>query len=304
VVYQDGQFLMESIHQVISTDLDNDGVPEVIITGKNYTAREVFIYWSTINSDFKPMIQWQSNNLCEDRSVLWVCTGKFNTEQNQLLAVTTSRLYFYQYGKDGLTLAKQKIHNFIKILSVAGGDINGDGHDELVIARIGKITNKFNNCILQVWQLNDAKPLLLTESDLLGNIRSLSAGDLDGDGKSEIIIEEGLRFAPGNIHIYRFSESKLKELSCARKVVSGAIYSMTVVNFKEEVRLVTASTSGKVKFFMWGNNTLIPIGSGISFDGELVSVTGLTSNRDRIPELIVVSYPQNLFILSANVPEK
>lgn len=301
VVFQNGEFLMESIHQVLAIDPDHNQQPELVITGKNYTAQEVFIYGITVPSDFKPVVKWQSTNLFEALSTLWVCTGKFTSDQTQVLALTNQNLYFYQSDKDGLVLAKQQTHNFTKILCVTSGDFNGDGRDELVIAKVGKITHNYYNGVCQVWQLNNDKPVLVAESDLLGNIRSITAGDLDGDGKSELIIEEGLRFEPGNVHVLSLKDNKLVERFCLKKAVDGAIYSMTVADYKGEPRLVTASSSGKINFFNWKNNALSATGSQIAFDNdELVSVTALQTSKDRIPELIVVGYPQKFIILSPN----
>lgn len=299
-VFQDREFLMESIHQVMAIDPDPKQQPELVITGKNYTAQEVFIYGITLSSDFKPAIKWQSANLFEALSALWVCSGKFTSDQMQILALTNQNLYFYQSDKDGLVLAKQQMHNFTKMLCVTSGDFNGDGRDELVIARIGKITRNYYDGVCQVWRFDNDKPVLVAESDLLGNIRSITAGDIDGDGKSEIIIEEGLRFAPGNIHILSLKDKKLVERFCLKKAADSAIYSMTVAGFKGEPRLVTASSGGKINFFTWKNNALSATGSEIAFDNELVSVTALQLSKDRIPELIVVGYPQNLIILSQN----
>jgi hypothetical protein len=300
VVFQDREFMMESLHQVLATDLDGDQRPEMVVTGKNYTTQEFFIYWLDLSPDSKPAVKWQSPNLFEDLSVLWVSAGKFISDQPQLLAVTNKNLYFYQPDTEGLTLAKQELHSFTKILSVAGGDVNGDGRDELIIARIGKVTKKFYDGVLQVWQLNNDKPVLLTESELLGNIRSIAVGDLDGDGKSEILVDEGQRFAPGNIHIFSLSESKLVELGCAKKAVGSAVYSMVVAGFPGETRLVTASSAGKVNFFTWKNNALTPVGTVLGFEGELVSVAALPAREGKSPELIVAGYPQNFSILTQN----
>jgi hypothetical protein len=298
--FEDREFMMESIHQVLATDLDGDRQPEMIVTGKNYTAREFFIYWLGLGTDFKPVVKWQSPNLFENLSVLWVCSGKFISDQPQLLTVTSKNIYFYQASKEGLTLAKQEIHSFSKILSVASGDVNGDGRDELVIARIGKVGKKFYEGSLQIWQLNDDKPVLLSESDLIGNIRSIAAGDIDGDGKSEIMVDEGQRFAPGNIHIFNFNEGKFNEIYCAKKLVASAVYSMVVARFPGEIRLITASSGGKVNFFTWKNNALTPVATALPFEGELVSVAVMPIHESKLPELIVVGYPQALSIFTQN----
>lgn len=300
VAFEDREFMMESIHQVLATDLDGDQHPEMIVTGKNYTTQEFFIYWLALSPDLKPAVKWQSPNLFENLSVLWVSAGKFISDQPQLLAVTNKSLYFYQADKKGLTLTKQEIHSFSKILSVTSGDVNGDGRDELVIARIGKVGKKFYEGSLQVWQLNNDKPVLLAESELLGNIRSITAGDIDGDGKSEIMIDEGQRFASGNIHIFSFNESKLVEIYSAKKLVASAVYSMIVAGFPGETRLVTASAGGKVNFFTWKDNALTPVATGLPFEGELVSVAALPTREVQLPVLIVVGYPQNFSILIQN----
>jgi hypothetical protein len=300
MAFQDREFMMESIHQVLTADLDGDRHPEMVVTGKNYTTQEFFIYWLGLSSDFKPAVKWQSPNLFEDLSVLWVSAGKFISDQRQLLAITSKNLYFYKADQEGLSLAKQEVHNFSKILSVASGDVNGDGRDELVIARIGKVGKKFYEGSLQVWQLNNDKPVLLGESELLGNIRSITAGDLDGDGKSEILADEGQRFAPGNIHILSFNENKFTEIYCAKKLVASAVYSMIVAGFPEGIRLLTASSGGKVNFFAWKDNTLTPVATALPFEGELVSVAALSTGEGRLPELIVVGYPQNFSILTQN----
>lgn len=300
-VFQDNEFMMESVHQLLATDLDNDGRTEMILTGKNYTTREVFIYWLAINPNLKPVIKWQSENLFEDLSIMWLCNGKFLGDQNQLLAISNSRLLIYQANKDNLSLVKQEVHKFTKILAITSGDLNGDGRDELIIARIGKVTNKFYNGQIEVWQLGGVQPTLLAESDLFGNIRSITAGDIDGDGKSEVIIDEGLRFAPGNIHIVQMKENKLQEISQLKKGVNGAVYSMVVAGFKEGNRLVTASSSGTVNFFGWSNHTLVPLGGELLFDNELVSITALATTNNSKPNLAVIGYPDCLIMLSPNL---
>ena len=300
LAFCDREFLMESIHQVLTTDLEGDRRPELIITGQNYTAQECFIYWAALSPGLKPVVKWQSPNLFENLSVLWVCTGKFTSEKPQLLAVTNKNLYFYQAGPEGLTLAKQESHNFPKILCAAGGDVNGDGWDELIIARIGKVGKKYYEGSLQVWQLHNEEPTLLGESELMGNIRSIAAGDIDADGKCEIMVDEGQRFAPGNIYMIRFTDNKFLEIYCGKKLVAGAVYSMIVAGYPEGNRLITASSAGKVNFFDWDDNALSPVATGFPFEEELVSVAAMPIRAGRLPEIIVVGYPQVFSILTQN----
>jgi WD40 repeat protein len=299
LVFEDEHYLLEGIFQVVETDLDHDRVSEFVICGKNYVGEEMFVYWLTRNgvADGPPVVKWQSQNLFEERSNLWVATGKFTADENQLVAVSDSQFYIYQSENETLNLILQENHKF-EPLNVSAGDIDGDGRDEMVVARIGKITSKIYDGMVQVWRFKEGKFELMVESGLLGNIRGLTTGDLDGDGKSEIVVEEGLKFGAGNIHVLSFGEDKLTEKYCLKKPVKGAIFSLKVKNFPEGIRLIAGSTTGKVNFFSWENNKLVLTGKELSVDCSLVDLAASDLNNDQTPELLLVGYQQHLMILS------
>ena len=297
LVFQEDHFLLEGIYHVLETDLDNDGSTEALLAGKNYVGREMFMYWLIEGPLHQPTIKWQSPNLFEDRSYLWITTGKFTNSQNQLLACTDSQIYLYQYENNSLNLIKQEKHPFAPV-NFTSGDLNGDGFNEFVVAKIGKITNRIYNDLVQVWQLKEGKFQLVAETGLVGNIRSLTAGDIDGDGKEEIIMEEGYLTGSGNIHIFALNDQKISERFSLRKAVPGAIYALRVKNFPAGVRLLTASGQGKIKSFVWQNNALIPIAGEISLGCELVDFAAIGLNKDQNPALWVAGYPARLMILT------
>lgn len=296
IAFQDNEFLLEGIFQVINLDINDDGTDEIFLTGKNYVGREVFIYMLSLDSDFKPVIKWQSENLFEELSVLWLASGKFDGIQNQLLAVSNTRFYFYSSGNEGLNLTAKIPHN-LKPLNIASGDIDGDGLTELIVARIGKITSKIYDNIIQVYKFEEGNLKLAAESGLVGNIRGLTAGDIDGDGSSEIIIDEGFRFDPGIIHILGLKDGRIIE-RYQKKLIKGAVYAMNVAAFPEGFRLITASQNGKIDFFGWENNGLVPMGRGIVLKSSFVSVTAADLNLDNYPELITAGYQQQFIIFT------
>lgn len=298
LVFDDDHFMLEGIFQVLETHLGNDPPTELVISGKNYVGEEMFCYWlnGMEESSRKPVVKWQSPNLFEERSVLWTATGKIIPGVNQLLAITSSQYYFYQLEDSSLKLSLQGKHTF-QPLNIACGDVDADGQDELIVARIGKITSKIYDGIVQVWRFQEGKFNLIVESGLMGNIRGLTAGDIDGDGKSEIFVDEGFKFDSGNIHVLEFKD-KLVERYCLKKGVKGAVFSLKVKAFPEGNRLITASAKGKVNSFLWTNETLVPAGLDLTFDCSLVDIEAMDINGDQVPELIVAGYPQHLMILS------
>lgn len=300
-VFQDDQFLTESIFQICSADLDADGHSEALLSGKNYTGREVFIYWLRPGTDGKPQVLWQSDNLFEDLSTLWIGYGKFTADRGQLLALSNNKAYFYQYqpasGRPEPVLA---VEHDLKPLNVANGDLDGNGRDELIVARVGKITAQNYQAFVEVWRFDESgRMTLAAKSDLIGNIRGITAGDLDGDGRSELLVDEGSRFASGNIHLFRLEDQVLTEVYCMKKALKGAVYAMTVAKFPEGIRLVTGSTDGQLNFFAWQNQQLVRSSPSLSFQDELVAVAVLDDNSAADPVLWVSGNHQHLKIIRA-----
>jgi hypothetical protein len=298
-VFQDDHYLMEGLFQVLETDLDQDGRPELIVSGKNYIGRELFVYWLDAAADFQPVIRWQSPNLFEERSILWIAGGQFSGEKNQLLALTETAGYLYEFSDGTLTLARQFAHQ-LQPLTVAAGDVDGDGRSELLIGTIGKITAKIYDGVVQVWRLGESGPELAAQTPgTVGNIRGMAAGDLDGDGLAEILVEEGLSTKPGRIHRFQFSENKLTERNVLKNPASGAIYGLKVKNTADGPRLATASHNGRLNLFALDQNgQWIVDGKERSFNCSFVDLDLADLNGDGSPELICAGYPQRLWILS------
>lgn len=309
LVFENKQYLTEGILQILATDLDNNQIDDVVLVGKNYIDREVYLYWLSFDLENKPLVQWQSANLYEDRSIIWAVTGKFTSEKPQLLAISNNQYYLYQFENNHVNLLKQEKHNFTslqipskefdgKIINVASGDVDGDGQTEIVVARVGKITAKIYNGIVQIWKFKDGQLQVVAESDLVGNIRGITVGDLNQEGQAEIFVEEGPKFAPGNIHILNYSDQKLAEIYCLRKATKGPAYGMQVKAFPGGMRLVTATATGFIDFYSWEKDALVPVEKEINLERDLMSIAVINFNNDQEPELLVAGYPQDFTILT------
>ncbi|HBF37802.1 MAG TPA: hypothetical protein DDW50_10815 [Firmicutes bacterium] len=299
LVFEDQHYLTDGILQVLTTDLDNDTHDDFILVGKNDISREFFIYWLKMNPENKPVIQWQSPNLFEAHSSIWATAGKFTGSANQLLVLSNSQYYLYQIENNHVNLNKQSSHN-LKPLAVTNGDLDGDGQDELVIAKASKITSQIYNCVVQIWKFKGDQPVLLTESDLIGNIRGMTVGDLDQTGTMALFVEEGPKFAPGNIHVLKYNDQKLTEIYTLKKATKGPAYGMQIKNFSGEKRLVVATAPGFIDFFRWDQvaHAMLPVAGEINLKRDLMSMAVIDADQNSHPELIVAAYPQDFLILA------
>jgi hypothetical protein len=299
LVFEDNQYLTDGILQVLATDLNNDLHDDLILTGKNDIAREVFLYWIMINAENKPVVQWQSDNLFEDHSTIWALSGKFTIHQEQLMAFSNSQYYLYQIENNHVTLLKREKHN-LQPLNIVCGDLDGDGYAEIGIAKIGKITSQIYNGLVQIWKFKDDKFVLMAESDLIGNIRGMTVGDLNRDGAMKLFVEEGPKFASGNIHILQYKDQKITEIYNLKKATKGPAYGMQVKDFSGDMRLVIATATGFIDFFHWDQNAnaLVPAASEINLKKDLMSLAVVDTQQNQIPELIVAAYPQDFLILA------
>jgi hypothetical protein len=289
-------FAMEGLFQVIETDLNDDRVKEMVIVGKNYVGRELLFYWLTVNEQNQPVMLWKSPNLFEERSILWVAVGNFNGYQKQLLAATNTQLYFYNYEDGSLKLAKQSVHN-LEPLNIVAGDVDGDSQDELIVNRIGKITDKYYICYVQVWKYRNDQWILMAQSELLGNIRAIAAGDIDQDGKAEIFVEEGLMLSSGNIHLLKLINNQLPVVAQVNKSLNGAAYALKVKQIGDQVKLVTGTTKGFVNFFSWDGKHLQKELEELSFKTNLVDLEITDINNNQKSELILLGHPNRLLFL-------
>lgn len=295
-IYDNQHYLAEGILQVLATDLDEDQIPEWVVAGKNYVGRELFIFWLGSGKGYQPVLKWQSSNLFEERSILWIASGRFSSEGRVLLVATNSKFYFYKANSGALQLIGQWNHNF-EPLSLTAGDVDGDGYDELLVTRIADVTSQAYQCYVQIWKLTDTGWNSPGNTAILGNIRAVTTGDINGDGRTELVVEEGLRTNSGNIHVLAYTGEKFIELTKCANQIKGAAYGIKVKMFKSGMRLISASSRGKVNFFRWNGGGLLREPAELSLSNGLVDLDAADLDRDGDVELCIIGYPQRLSIL-------
>jgi hypothetical protein len=294
-LFNQNNYLLEAILQAQAVDLNDDRHAELLVTGKNYLNRELFVYGLEFSVTGKPVVKWRSANLFEEGGILWAAVGNFSGTGKQVVVVTKHQYYFYDFDQKGFKLVTN-VSSDGEPLAVAAADLDGDEIAELIIVKVGSIASNAYNCVVEIRKRTDGKFTTVYQSGLLGNIRSITTGDLDHDGQTELVVEKGLRLDTGKIHFYHFTNRQLVETGHFKPANGGAIYAMKVSNFPDGQRLVTGSTHGKINMLKWVNGSLAPIVPEIAVKSSLVDLEVADINGDTKPELITVGYPAKFTI--------
>jgi hypothetical protein len=289
-LFNQNHYLLEAILQVQAVDLGADHRAELLVAGKNYINRELFVYCLEFSHAGKPLVKWRSANLFEAGSILWMTVGDFSGAGQQLLVVTKRQYYFYDFDQNGFKLVA-KLNSDDEPLTVAAADLDGDAITELIFVKVSGITNNAYNCAVEIRKIINGKFITVNQSGLFGNIRAITTGDADHDGQLELVVEEGLRLNTGKIHFYRFINNQLKETGKFQPASDGAIYAMKVRNFPEGARFVIGSTQGKINILKWNNDAWVPSASKFTVKSSLVDLEVVDLTGDGQPELITVGYP-------------
>ncbi|HOQ25014.1 MAG TPA: VCBS repeat-containing protein [Bacillota bacterium] len=251
-------FLMEGLLQVASGDLDGDGLCELVVLGRDYTEPQVLVHVLKADTESGELAQvWQSPNILEERSPAHLAVGAFLTQGRRLILVlTNNRAELYGWEeKQGYRRQAAYTHN-IAPGEVTAGDLDGDGRDELIVARVAKTGLKHYYEQLLVYRVEEDELVLLSEGPVLGNIRAVAAGDLDGDGRDEVLAEVGKASADGEIHIYSNEGAKWVRRAEPVTLADGAVYGMTVTRGTEGSFVYTASEQGCLHIFRWTGSGL------------------------------------------------
>lgn len=190
--------------------------------------------------------------------------------------------------------------------SIATGDIDGDGKIEIAVTnRSSNSISVFKNTSSSGTISFAAKTDFTSGSDPV----SIAIGDLDGDGKLDIITQN---WQPGTASAFR-NTSSIGTISLANKVdinVFGSGYSLTLadINGDGKVDAVATHTTTNIVGILLNNST---VGS-ISIVGTLGLTTGTGSNPqgvfavdidgDGLPDVGCVNYGSNTARIYRSIP--
>jgi hypothetical protein len=158
-------------YSVVVDDLNHDGHKKIITGG---ATRDV------LDSNYDGWIEWLTR----------IITGGVTRD---VWDNADLRIWNYTNGEINLEAVKNwymvNVTNFTTIFTVTTGDINNDGHDEIITGGMGNATNYIAQ--LSVWNYTNSMINLIAGTEWRTNgrteIQSVRVADLDHDGTLEII---------------------------------------------------------------------------------------------------------------------
>lgn len=292
-------YLYEAWFELETVDLLEIGTAQCAILGRDYTDGRLSVQLLSWEQDGKPISRWESPNLLAEGPVMVAVGRPLLAGQPTLIILSQEQIYLYTYEDENIILSSQFKHTlFPEELSVA--DLDGDGWDELLIVRVGQRMPTYDEKIVEVYRLTTDGLEKMGSSPYLGNIRCLTAGDLDGDGLAEVVTDTGLSTRPGVFTLLDWDPAKQELVPRFRmeNLLSTMAFGMTIAPGVGGPLLYTADGWGRLSLFRLEQNKLSPAIDYISFPKGLVGVTTGDLNGDGQDEVIVVGHPNHLYVVS------
>ncbi len=298
-------YLYDAFFKLETVDLIGRGNDQLVVLGRDYTGQRISVQLlSWANGDL--VSEWESPNLIAERPVAMAAGAPLPTGEQVILVLTQKHLYLYTYQNERITLFDQ-IYHALSPFDLSVADLDGDGIDELLIVNLGKRMANYDEKVVDVYRLDGHELRKLGSSPLLGNIRCLVGGDLDGDGRAEVVVESGLSYRAGTFTLLRWepAEARLVPAIKGQKLLSSLALGMQVVSEgKKRALLYTADGWGRLNFFQVEKDKFLSSRPEYSFPNGLVGVAAGDLDGDGRIEGVVAGHPNNLMVFSIDIPEE
>jgi len=296
ILWQAEGYLLEAILQVEAMDVDGDGRDELIVLGRNYEAREVFIYTLTWSGS-EWLVLWKSPNLYETASPVAIAVGNFRGQGVELVALTNTFYRLYQWSSQGFVEVWHGANPFPVRLAV-GVSVSGP-QDYLVRTKLARQTDwtVFDQLVLLVWQEGKGFVQVASSAEI-GHVRGITAVDLEPDGAMEVVVEKGDVMASGEVQVWQIRDNARFQRTYATTLSSSPIFALGGGEFLGRPVLVVGDNTGRVNTYGFTGGQLSVTGDQLRVGYGLVwaAVGRFTGNPNN--EIALVRYPAELMLIT------
>ncbi|HEY8344132.1 MAG TPA: VCBS repeat-containing protein [Bacillota bacterium] len=293
----------DSIFRLAAADFCSNGRDHLVVLGRNYIENTALCRVYSWSGGAWEMI-WESGNLIEEKSPIFLAVGRpFASGEETVLIMTNHRLDIFTCSPEGFTLTSQLYHTLLP-QEITVADVNGDGIDELIVARVGEVHKTYLDMTVEVYALAEytagaVSLRKLGASPLCGNIRVMTGGDLDGDGQVEVLIETGLGGKAGVFSLLKWTGRELVAES-STSPLNTAAYALASCCLPgiDRKGVVAVDSWGRVHLFSYEDGQFIPHQEKTGLNSALVGAAWGDFDGDGLSELAVAGYPAKLFLLT------
>ncbi|HHU52099.1 MAG TPA: hypothetical protein GXZ36_09805 [Firmicutes bacterium] len=293
----------DSIFRLVAADYCSSGRDQLVVLGRNYIENTALCRVYSWSGGAWEQI-WESGNLIEEKSPIFLATGRpFASGEETVMIITNHRLDIFTCSTEGFALTSQLDHTLLP-QEITVADIDGDGIDELIVARVGVVHKTYLDMTVEVYTLTESTAGAVSlhklgGGPLCGNIRAMTGGDLDGDGQVEVLIETGLGSKAGAFSLLKWTGRELVAESLTSPLNTAAY---ALVNCRlpgaNRGRVVTVDGWGRVHSFSYEDGQFILHNEKTSLNSALVDAAWGDFDGDGLSELAVAGYPAKLFLLT------
>ncbi len=288
-----------SVLEMAIADLDGDGRAELILVGRDYERQQDRLYvmgWSGSSSSPLRTLS-QSPPFVEPMSHVALAVGPFTRQDGpEILVATNSRLVVWRWERDRLSRAWEGQYSE-RVEQVAAVHLPGEPA-AVAIAHVR--TEPRWHYLLHIWHWDGRSLEPVAGPFAIGSVRAMTAGDVLGDGQSELVLEVGQGNDPGQIEIWRWERDAFIAAGSAR-LRDAPVFGLgagRVVEVSPDFDLImTADDRGRVALYRWDGRAFSRVGDVLTLSWGLVASAVGDLDGDGRTEAVVAEYPNILHVL-------
>ena len=295
--YRVGGTCIFATHNILLSDLDADGITEIVTGGYTYdvmnetrahaSAPLKIWNWNGQNLTLETSYKWPNSQ--DSASIVCVAAGDANTDGTTNLLTggnmanqsgTYAQIRLWHWDGTDLKLLTSKEWNATtgrsSITAAVITDADKDGNPEIITAgRTFNIITNQTNAELRVWLWNGNELKLLKNVEWNDNgnatsANSLAAADINNDGKIEIVTagyNQGLANSAGQIRVWHWNGTALSLQASQEWQTIPNAYALTSAGGIQGNTVVNNVKIGDVD----GDGAREIITGGFTYDGEKVN---------------------------------